>query len=137
MSGVIGWFARNGVAANLLMVFIVVWGVLAMTGMPIEVFPSLATQSITVTVPYLGAAPEEVEQGVCLRVEEAVQDLEGVGIRSAQRRRRESPPWSSNWKAAPTPATCWTRSSRGSTRSRRSPKRPRSRSSRRRLSVAA
>ena len=78
MSGVIGWFARNGVAANLLMVFIVVWGLLAMTGMPIEVFPSLATQSITVTVPYLGAAPEEVEQGVCLRVEEAVQDLEGV-----------------------------------------------------------
>ncbi len=78
MSGVIGWFARNGVAANLLMVFIVVWGLLAVTGMPIEVFPSLETQSVTVTVPYLGAAPEEVEQGVCLRVEEAVQDLEGV-----------------------------------------------------------
>ena len=79
MSGVIGWFARNGVAANLLMVFVVAWGLLAMTGMPIEVFPSLETQSITVTVPYLGAAPEEVEQGVCLRVEEAVQDLEGIG----------------------------------------------------------
>ena len=78
MSRVIGWFARNGVAANLLMVFIVVWGLLAVTGMPIEVFPSLETQSVTVTVPYLGAAPEEVEQGVCLRVEEAVQDLEGV-----------------------------------------------------------
>ncbi len=78
MRGVIGWFARNGVAANLLMIFIVVWGVLAVTGMPIEVFPSMETESITVTVPYLGAAPEEVEQGVCLRVEEAVQDLEGV-----------------------------------------------------------
>ena len=75
MSGVIGWFARNGVAANLLMVFIVVWGLLAMIGMPIEVFPSLETQSITVTVPYLGAAPEEVEQGVSLRVEEAVQEV--------------------------------------------------------------
>ncbi len=78
MRGVIGWFARNGVAANLLMLFIVVWGVLAVTGMPIEVFPSMETQSVMVTVPYLGAAPEEVEQGVCLRVEEAVQDLEGV-----------------------------------------------------------
>ena len=78
MKGVIGWFARNGVAANLLMLFIVVWGVLAVTGMPIEVFPSMETQSVMVTVPYLGAAPEEVEQGVCLRVEEAVQDLEGV-----------------------------------------------------------
>ena len=78
MRGVIGWFARNGVAANLLMLFIVVWGVLAVIGMPIEVFPSMETQSVMVTVPYLGAAPEEVEQGVCLRVEEAVQDLEGV-----------------------------------------------------------
>ena len=78
MRGVIGWFARNGVAANLLMLFIVVWGLLAVTGMPIEVFPSMETQSVMVTVPYLGAAPEEVEQGVCLRVEEAVQDLEGV-----------------------------------------------------------
>ncbi|MCY3963588.1 MAG: efflux RND transporter permease subunit [Acidobacteria bacterium] len=78
MSGVIAWFARNGVAANLLMVFIVASGVFALIGMPIEVFPSMETESITVTVPYLGAAPEEVEQGVCLRVEEAVQDLEGV-----------------------------------------------------------
>jgi len=65
------------------MVFIVVWGVLALIGMPVEVFPSMETESISITVPYLGAAPEEVEQGVCLRVEEAVQDLEGVGrIRS-------------------------------------------------------
>ncbi len=78
MSGVIAWFARNGVAANLLMVFIVASGAFALIGMPIEVFPSMETESITVTVPYLGAAPEEVEQGVCLRVEEAVQDLEGV-----------------------------------------------------------
>ena len=78
MNGMIAWFARNGVAANLLMVLIVAWGVLALTGIPIEVFPSMETQSITVNVPYLGAAPEEVEQGVCLRIEEAVQDLEGV-----------------------------------------------------------
>ena len=60
------------------MVFIIVSGLLSLRGIPIEVFPSLATQSITVTVPYLGAAPEEVEQGVCLRIEEAVRDLEGV-----------------------------------------------------------
>ena len=78
MRAVVGWFARNGVAANLLMVFIVVWGLLSLTGLPVEVFPSMETRSVIVTVPYLGAAPEEVEQGVCLRVEEAVQDLEGV-----------------------------------------------------------
>ncbi len=78
MNGLIAWFARNGVAANLLMVLIVAWGVLALNGIPVEVLPSMETRSITVNVPYLGAAPEEVEQGVCLRIEEAVQDLEGV-----------------------------------------------------------
>ncbi|MDE2976303.1 MAG: efflux RND transporter permease subunit, partial [Acidobacteriota bacterium] len=78
MNGMIAWFARNGVAANLLMVLIVAWGVLALTGIPIEVFPNLETRSVSVTVPYLGAAPEEVEQAVCLRIEEAVQGIEGV-----------------------------------------------------------
>ena len=78
MSGVIAWFARNGVAANLLMAFVAVWGLLALTAVPIEVFPNLEVGSVTVSVPYLGAAPEEVEQGVCLRVEEAIQDIEGI-----------------------------------------------------------
>ena len=57
---IVGIFAQHSVAANLLMVLIVAWGVLALTGIPIEVFPSMETQSITVNVPYLGAAPEEV-----------------------------------------------------------------------------
>ena len=74
----IGWFARNGVAANLLMVFIMVMGVVAIATVPMEVFPEISLETVSVTVPYLGAAPEEVEEGVCVRVEEAIQDIEGI-----------------------------------------------------------
>ena len=43
-----------------------------------EVFPEFSLDIVTVTVPYLGAAPEEVEEGVCVRVEEAIQGLDGI-----------------------------------------------------------
>ncbi len=77
-SGVIGWFAHNGVAANLLMLFIVVLGLIATRRVVLEVFPEISTQTITVAVPYLGAAPAEVEEAVCVRIEEAIQDLTGI-----------------------------------------------------------
>lgn len=57
MHGMIEWFARNGVAANLLMVFIVVSGLLAATSTNEEVFPEMELDRISVEVPYLGAAP--------------------------------------------------------------------------------
>jgi multidrug efflux pump subunit AcrB len=74
----IAWFARNGVAANLLMALIIVGGLLTMRTVKVEVFPEFDLGLITVTVPYLGAAPEEVEEAVCVRIEEAVQGLDGV-----------------------------------------------------------
>ena len=43
-----------------------------------EVFPEFKAQLISVTVPYRGAAPAEVEQAVCIRIEEAIQGLEGI-----------------------------------------------------------
>ena len=43
-----------------------------------EVFPEFNLDLITVSVRYLGAAPEEVEEGVTVRVEEAIQDIEGI-----------------------------------------------------------
>ncbi len=76
--GPIGWFARNGVAANLLMVFICAVGLLSLPNQVLEVFPEISTQTITVSVPYLGAAPEEVEEAICVRVEESIQDIEGI-----------------------------------------------------------
>ena len=78
MKRVITWFAENGVAANLLMVFIIAIGVMTIGTIRQEVFPEFSTDVVSVVVPYPGAAPEEVEEGVVIRVEEAVQDLEGI-----------------------------------------------------------
>ena len=78
MKGMIDWFARNGVAANLMMAFIVVSGILAATITNEEVFPEMELDRINVEIPYLGAAPEEVEQAVNVRIEEAIQGIDGI-----------------------------------------------------------
>ena len=78
MTGLTTWFARNGVAANLLMFLIVAAGLFTITTVRKEIFPEMATDMISVTVPYPGATPEEVEEGVCVRVEEAIQGLDGI-----------------------------------------------------------
>ena len=78
MNRAIAWFAENRVAANLLMVIILVAGTLSLSQIKLEVFPEFSSDMISVSVPYLGAAPEETEEGVCLRIEEAIQDLEGI-----------------------------------------------------------
>ena len=78
MNGTISWFARNPVAANLLMVFLVASGFIAATRVSSEVFPEITLDRILVEVPYLGAAPEEVEEAVCVRIEEAIQGVDGI-----------------------------------------------------------
>ena len=74
----ITWFTKNPVAANLLMFVMMVGGVLALFTVHQEEFPSMDIKMVTISVPYLGAAPEEVEQGVCIRVEEAIDGVEGI-----------------------------------------------------------
>ena len=69
MKGIINWFARNSVAANLLMVFIIVSGIFSAVGVKQEVFPEFALDLVTIQVPYLGAAPEEVEEAVNVRID--------------------------------------------------------------------
>lgn len=72
----ITWFVRNPVAANLLMWAIIASGVFVATqALPIEIFPSVKSDTVTVQIAYPGATPEDVERGVVLRVEEA---LDGV-----------------------------------------------------------
>ena len=78
MNRAIGWLARNPVAANLLMLLIVASGLTGAATVTEEVFPELDLRRISVRVPYLGAAPEEVESGVVVRIEEAVQNIDGV-----------------------------------------------------------
>ncbi len=74
----IAWFARNGVATNLLFILIIVGGLVAATQVKIELFPEFSTETITISVPYPGAAPEEVEEGINRRIEDRVYDLDGI-----------------------------------------------------------
>jgi multidrug efflux pump subunit AcrB len=77
-TGLIAWFARNSVAANLLMISIIIGGVYGIFKVQKQIFPQFVINVISVQVPYLGAAPQEVEEGVILRIEEAIKDLEGI-----------------------------------------------------------
>lgn len=78
-SGFIAWFARNHVAANLLMVVIAGLGFYNMqVRMPVEVFPSFSLDRITVRTSYPGSTPQDVEEAVTLRIEEALQDLSAI-----------------------------------------------------------
>lgn len=78
MKRIIAWFADNGVATNLLMSLIVVAGVVTLFGIKQEVFPEFSAETVVVRVPYPGAAPEEVEEGIVIRIEENIQDLDGI-----------------------------------------------------------
>lgn len=76
--GAMAWMTRNHVAANLLMLLCMVGGLVLFRGIKQEVFPDFALGTVTVSVAYPGAGPEEVEQGIVLALEEAVQGLEGM-----------------------------------------------------------
>ncbi len=74
----IAWFAKNGVAANLLMGVILVAGFFSVRNLKMEMFPEFDLDLITVTTLYPGAAPAEVEEGVCKQIEEKIWDLTGI-----------------------------------------------------------
>ncbi|XPF95497.1 efflux RND transporter permease subunit [Colwellia sp. RE-S-Sl-9] len=75
----IAWFAKNHVAANLLMITILLMGVFSLkSNIPLEVFPSIASEIVEVKVQLRGSTPEDAELGLAIKVEEAVQDLEGI-----------------------------------------------------------
>ncbi len=76
--GVIAWMANNPVAANLLMIVIMLGGLAAITDLTKETFPTFNPEMITVVVPYPGSSPEEVEAGIIRVIEEEVQDIVGV-----------------------------------------------------------
>lgn len=76
--GIIAWMAQNSVAANLLLILVVLLGLYAAVNIKKEVFPTFPSEVMTVIVPYPGSAPEEVEEGIIVKVEEAIQDLDGI-----------------------------------------------------------
>ncbi|MEP0202431.1 MAG: efflux RND transporter permease subunit [Halioglobus sp.] len=76
--GIIAWFAHNPVAANLLMIVIMVVGLASALSLQRAMFPLLDIDRIIVTMTYPGAAPEEVEQGIVLKIEEAINDIDSI-----------------------------------------------------------
>jgi len=77
-SGIIAFMARNGVSANLLILFIIVAGLISFGRIGQEVFPESTLDTIAVTITYPGATPEEIEESIVQRVEEAIKSIEGA-----------------------------------------------------------
>ena len=76
--GIIAWFARNHIAANLLMFVIVLTGIISALTIRTQITPDLEADRITIDIPFPGASPGEVESGVISRLEEAIRDIEGI-----------------------------------------------------------
>jgi len=76
--GVIAYMARNGVAANLLMAAMLIAGIFSYRTIVQEVFAESSLDTISVSVAYPGATPEEIEESIVRRIEEAVEAVEGV-----------------------------------------------------------
>ena len=78
MKKLLSIFAANNVFANIVLLLIFMAGGLSLTTMVRESFPQFSVDFITITVPYPGADPEEVEEGICLKLEDALESIEGI-----------------------------------------------------------
>lgn len=74
----IRWFTENGVAANLLAGVTIIAGLFVASTIKLELFPQLDLDIVSISVPYPGAAPEEVESGIIELIEDRIQDLDGI-----------------------------------------------------------
>ena len=72
------WSVEHRVAVNLIMIFLIVAGLYTVLNMKREMFPQFSLDMIDIGIPYPGASPEEVEEGVCIKVEEQLKSLEDV-----------------------------------------------------------
>lgn len=77
-SGIIAWFTRNHVAANLLMLIVMIGGLFSVSLINKEIFPTFGTNKITISSQYTGAAAADVEQGIIVKIEQAVDDIADV-----------------------------------------------------------
>ena len=86
-TGLIAWFARNSVAANLLMIFIIIMGVASYFTIQRQMFPNIEINYINVEASYPGASPQEIEESIFIKVEEALKDITEIK-RTVSRARR-------------------------------------------------
>ncbi|MEO9918828.1 MAG: efflux RND transporter permease subunit [Parasphingorhabdus sp.] len=77
-TGFVAFMARNGVAANLLMIFLFVAGIASYQTIVQEVFAENSLDRVQVSVAYPGATPDEVEESIVQKIEEAVEAVENV-----------------------------------------------------------
>ena len=77
-NGIIAWWARNSVAANLLMIMAIVFGILGFSRLEQEVFPSADFNGASVSISWPGASPTDVEEQIVTRLEEVLADLDGL-----------------------------------------------------------
>ena len=78
MDKIIKWFVENSVAANLLMVLVLVAGLVTIPRTMMEIFPISLPDVVTVTIAYPGASPEEVEKSITTKIEEKIQGIESI-----------------------------------------------------------
>ncbi len=78
MKKTVAWFADNHVAANLLMLFLLLAGALTGLTMKLEVFPEASLDRVNISMTYFGASPAEVEEGIVRKIEESVAGLAGI-----------------------------------------------------------
>ena len=78
MNNLIEWWARNSVAANLMMVGIFVAGVIGFSSMEREMDPQVRFPGLQIMVSWPGAAPQEVEEQIVARIEESVSDMDAI-----------------------------------------------------------
>lgn len=73
--GLISWFARNSVAANLMMLFILIMGIVSYFTIPRQMFPNLEINYIEIDASYRGASPQEIEESILIKIEESLKDV--------------------------------------------------------------
>ncbi|MCD6526441.1 MAG: efflux RND transporter permease subunit [Desulfuromonas sp.] len=78
MKNAIRWMAQNHVAANLLMLMFVIGGLVMGSSLKQEVFPEVSLDMINVSVAYPGAGPEEIEEGILLKIEDNLTEIDGI-----------------------------------------------------------
>lgn len=78
MSKLIRWFAENHVAANLMMVAILLLGSVSVFGLKRNLFPVIEPGLFEITIPYRGGGPQEIEERILIPVEEAINDIKGI-----------------------------------------------------------
>ncbi|RCU51550.1 AcrB/AcrD/AcrF family protein [Corallincola holothuriorum] len=74
-TGLIAYFANNSVAANLMMFFILIMGVISYFTIQRQMFPNIEINYIRVTADYLGASPQEIEENILIKIEESLKDV--------------------------------------------------------------